>query len=183
MRATFRKWLPTQDRLRVMVGRSRIMQWLVERKGVWSMHRRSLAGGIAVGLFVGLTPTVGVQTLLVLLGALLFRVNFPVAFVTLWISNPVTTPALYWGFNRLGSWAFADHLPLASLKDLAPFTQAFVQQSTLLWLGSLLLAVPAAILGYLGFLWLWRYVTVRRWRRRAAKRARRPDDHHTPANP
>ncbi len=168
MKATFQRWLPNQDRLQQVVGKGRIMSWLIERKGVWSLHRRSLAGGIALGLFVGLTPTVGIQTVLVLLGAPFLRANFPVAFLALWVSNPITTPPLYWAFNRLGAWVFSDFLPLSRLTELAPFAQTLVQQSAFLWLGSLLLAVPISVFSYIGFIWVWRYATVRRWRHRPA---------------
>jgi len=174
MKNTVKKWLPTEHRLREWMGSGRLSRWLIARKGVWSLHRRALAGGIAVGLFVGLTPTVGFQTPLILLGALLFRVNFPVAFLALWVSNPVTTPMLYWGFNRLGALVFGELLPWDWLAQMAPYAQMLIQQSAFLWLGSLLLAIPAAILGYMGFIWLWRYATIRRWRRRAEARVLGP---------
>lgn len=171
MKNTVKKWLPNEHSLREWLGAGRLGRWLVARKGVWSLHRRALAGGIAVGLFIGLTPTVGFQTPLILGGALVLRVNFPMAFAALWVSNPLTTPVLYLAFNRLGAWVFADSLSWEWLTELAPFLQMFIQQSAFLWLGSLLLAIPAAFLGYAGFIWLWRYATLRRWRRRAEARA------------
>jgi hypothetical protein len=174
MKHTVKKWLPTEHRLRDWLGSGRLSRWLTARKGVWSMHRRALAGGIAVGLFIGLTPTVGFQTPLILAAALLFRVNFPMAFLALWVSNPITTPMLYWGFNRLGAWVFGERLTWEWLTELAPYAQTLIQQSAFLWLGSLLLAGPAAFLGYMGFIWLWRYATVRRWRRRTEARVPTP---------
>ena len=167
MKNTVKKWLPTEHHLHEWLGRGRLSRWLTARKGVWSLHRRALAGGIAVGLFIGLTPTVGFQTPLILIGALALRVNFPMAFLALWVSNPVTTPMLYWGFNRLGAWMFGNELGWAWLTDLAPYAQMVIEQSAFLWLGSLLLAIPAAVLSYMAFIWLWRYATIRRWRRRA----------------
>ncbi len=112
----------------------------------------------------------GFQTPLVLLGASAFRVSFPASFLALWVSNPLTTPLLYLTFNRLGAHLLAGHFPAGHMADLAPFAQAFIQQSTYLWLGSLLLAVPGAILGYLGFIWTWRLITIRRWRQRSSAR-------------
>jgi len=170
MQKTLKKWLPSEAKLRRMGG-GRPMRWLTARKGVWSLHRRALAGGIALGLFIGLTPTVGFQTPLILAGALLFRANFPAAFLALWVSNPLTTPLLYWGFNRLGAALFADDFPVEAVAHLAPYLQMAIQQSTYLWLGSLLLAVPGAILGYTAFIGAWRYATVRRWRQRSLRRA------------
>ncbi|HKK13414.1 MAG TPA: DUF2062 domain-containing protein [Gammaproteobacteria bacterium] len=176
MKNTVKKWLPTEHRMRAWLGAGRMGRWLTARKGLWSLHRRALAGGIAVGLFIGLTPTVGFQTPLILAGALILRVNFPMAFLALWVSNPLTTPVLYWAFNRLGAWVFGDHLTFGALANLNSYLQVFLEQSAFMWLGSLLLAVPAAVLGYSGFIWLWRYGTVRRWRRRAESRAATPAD-------
>ncbi|MFP4616485.1 MAG: DUF2062 domain-containing protein [Thiohalospira sp.] len=170
MRKSLKKWLPSEHGLRERMGGSRLFGWLTARKGVWSLHRRALAGGIALGMFVGLTPTVGFQTPLVLFGAIGFRVNFALAFLALWVSNPLTTPLLYWGFNRLGALLLRDHFPAELLANLAPYLQVFIQQSTYLWLGSLILAIPAAILSYMGFMWLWRVHTLRRWRRRSMVR-------------
>ena len=170
MRKTLKNWLPSESRLRRRGGRSGWSGWLLGRKGLWSTHRRALAGGIAIGLFIGLTPTVGFQTPLVLLGAFAFRVSFPASFLALWISNPLTTPVLYWLFNRLGAHILGSHFPMEALTGLAPFAQMLIQQSTYLWLGSLLLAIPGAVLGYLGFIWAWRLGTVRRWRQRRIAR-------------
>ncbi|HKJ87577.1 MAG TPA: DUF2062 domain-containing protein [Gammaproteobacteria bacterium] len=174
MRNTLKRWLPTEHCLRQRLGGNRLLRLLVARKGLWSLHRRALAGGIALGLFIALTPTVGFQTPLILLGAVGLRVNFPLAFAALWVSNPLTTPLLYWGFNRLGAHVLAQHFPTQLLPDLAPYMQVFIQQSTYLWLGSLILAVPVAILGYAGFIWAWRLHTVRRWRRRSLARQGSP---------
>lgn len=170
MRNSIKRWLPTEQGLRQRLGESRLLKWVVARRGVWSLHRRALAGGIALGLFIGLTPTVGFQTPLILLGAMGFRVNFPLAFLALWISNPLTTPLLYWGFNRLGALVLREHFPAELLANLAPYMQVFIQQSTYLWLGSLILAIPVAVLSYTGFMWAWRVHTMRRWRRRSMTR-------------
>ncbi|HKL77088.1 MAG TPA: DUF2062 domain-containing protein [Gammaproteobacteria bacterium] len=169
MQKTLKKWLPSEVTLQKM-GSGRLVRWLTARKGVWSLHRRALAAGLAMGLFVGLTPTVGFQTPLILVGALLFRANFPAAFLALWVSNPITTPLLYWGFNRLGAAVFGDLFPVESFAELAPFMQMAIQQSTYLWAGSLLLAVPGAVLGYAAFIGTWRWATVRRWRQRSLLR-------------
>ncbi|MFA9459900.1 DUF2062 domain-containing protein [Thiohalorhabdus methylotrophus] len=170
MRNAIKKWLPTEHGLRRRMGERRAQRWLFARRGVWSLHRRALAGGIAAGLFIGLTPTVGLQTPLTLLAAIGLRVNFPLAFLALWISNPLTTPLLYWGFNRLGAHLLREHFPAELLTNLAPYLQVVIQQSTYLWLGSLILAIPAALLSYTGFMWAWRVHTMRRWRRRSVAR-------------
>ena len=63
-----------------------------------------LALGAAIGTFVGLTPTVGVQMAMVVLIAAIpkLKFNVPLACAMVWISNPLTMIPLYYGMYWLG---------------------------------------------------------------------------------
>ena len=63
-----------------------------------------LALGAAIGTFVGLTPTVGVQMAMVVLVAATpkLKFNVPLACAMVWISNPLTMIPLYYGMYWLG---------------------------------------------------------------------------------
>ena len=63
-----------------------------------------VALGVAIGLFVGFTPTVGVQMAIVIFIATIPRVRFnvPIACAMVWISNPLTMIPLYYGMYWLG---------------------------------------------------------------------------------
>lgn len=67
-----------------------------------------VAWGAAIGTFVGLTPTVGVQMYIVTLLWLLcryglrLRYNLTIAISMVWISNPVTMVPLYYLFLKTG---------------------------------------------------------------------------------
>ncbi|MFB6259926.1 MAG: DUF2062 domain-containing protein, partial [Thiohalorhabdaceae bacterium] len=99
-----------------------------------------------MGLLVGLTPTVGVQTILMIILCVLIRASFPAAFLVSWVSNPLTAPALYFAFNRLGEAVFGQMLaPLLPADGLA---DEATRQTVYLALGSGLIALPAALLGY-----------------------------------
>ena len=71
-------------------------------KGKDSPERIAL--GAAIGTFVGLTPTVGVQMAMVVLIAAIpkLKFNVPIACATVWISNPFTMIPLYYGMYWLG---------------------------------------------------------------------------------
>jgi uncharacterized protein (DUF2062 family) len=56
-------------------------------------HRVAL--GLAVGVFVGMTPTVPLQTLLALALAWMMRASLAAAYIGIWITNPVTIPFFY----------------------------------------------------------------------------------------
>ena len=59
-----------------------------------------IAWGAAVGLFVAMTPTMGIQTYLAVPLAALFKINKVAAAATVWLTNPVTAPFIY-GFNYM----------------------------------------------------------------------------------
>jgi uncharacterized protein (DUF2062 family) len=69
----------------------------------------ALARGLACGVFAGLFPFFGSQTLLAVLLAFLFRGNKILALVGPWISNPFTSVPIY-AFNfYIGKWLLNDH--------------------------------------------------------------------------
>ncbi len=62
-----------------------------------------IARGMAIGVFVGVTPTIPFHTGLIVLIGLLFRQNISAAYISSWIvSNPLTIPILYLFQYRLG---------------------------------------------------------------------------------
>ncbi len=56
---------------------------------------REVALGFALGIFIGMTPTVGVQTPIAIFFAALFKWSKLAAAIGVWISNPVTVPIIY----------------------------------------------------------------------------------------
>ncbi|AJF06268.1 DUF2062 domain-containing protein [Geoalkalibacter subterraneus] len=54
-----------------------------------------IAKGIALGVFIGMTPTFGIQMFIALLLAFLLRENKIAALVGVWVTNPVTAPVIY----------------------------------------------------------------------------------------
>lgn len=131
-----RRWRQEHPRLYALLTVGGCLHW----------QRESIARGIAVGLFVGLTPTVGIQTLFILIGCIAVRGYFPAAFAVSWVSNPFTIVPMYWLFNAIGDFIFG-HLLKPDLL-LAPVLDNALREALLGLLGSLLIATPAAALGY-----------------------------------
>jgi len=69
-----------------------------------------IALGTAMGMFIGLTPTVGIQMAITIAVYYLclpfFRFNCKAAIVTVYISNPLTMVPLYWFDYRVGQLVF-----------------------------------------------------------------------------
>jgi uncharacterized protein (DUF2062 family) len=164
--------LPDRQRMRARadawLARHPLIERFLRRTGCLSVHRRALARGVAVGLFIGLTPTVGVQTVLILVACLALRANFPAAFAASWISNPVTMGPLYFAYAVIGETILGDWLVpvFMTLFQLTQIVAETALQLLSIGFGSLLIAAPAAGAGYLISLLLNRYAAVRRLKAR-----------------
>lgn len=67
----------------------------------------SVALGTSIGMFIGMTPTVGIQMLIVLSIAFvvrpLFRFNRIAAVLTVYVTNPLTIIPIYWFNYQVGT--------------------------------------------------------------------------------
>jgi len=125
--------------------------------GLWHINRRSVSGAISVGIFCAFIP-LPFQMFIAALGAILFRVNILIAVPTVWISNPVTIPPLFYfcylvGTGILGSQVNHFHFELSYTwlsNELILIWQPFL-------LGCLIVASISALIGFLVVRLLWRY--------------------------
>ena len=71
---------------------------------LWHFNRRSVPRGVALGMLVGVLIPIA-QTIFAALFALPARANVPVAALTTFVTNPLTTPPIwllaYWIGSRL----------------------------------------------------------------------------------
>lgn len=181
-RKFFRKFIPDHDTVR----QNRYVAWFgpwLQHHNLWHLHRRSVAGGVAAGMFAGLIPGSNpVQFTAAALIAIAFRVNLPIAvFVTLY-SNPFTVVPLYFIAFKLGQLAL-----LQSSGSLPPVALDLEGKSLMEWLpaaldwlvsvgkplviGLPLLAVLLAAAGYFLVNWAWRLRVRHAWRKRRQRRA------------
>ncbi len=124
----------------------------------------SLALGVAVGLFVGTTPTIPFHSPLIIILAWLLRGNILAALIAAAvISNPLTWLPQYYFAWRVGSWLLPGHLTwhrihgllglLTSCPDfrqsLSLLKQLGLDAAAVMLLGGVLLAIPFACAGYL----------------------------------
>ena len=152
----FKKYLPHPD----VIIKNRWIKLLgprLQEPGLWHINRRSCSGGVAVGMFCAFIP-VPFQMLLAAIGAVLFRSNILVAVPTVWVSNPLTMPPMFYfcylvGAKILNSSTAAFEFELSFdwlLTGLLGIWQPFL-------LGCLIVAVIASGLSYLFIQILWRY--------------------------
>jgi len=124
----------------------------------------SLAMGVAIGLFIGITPTIPLHTALIIIFAWLLRGNILAALIAATaISNPFTWLPQYYFSWRLGNMLLPGHLSWGRIQDLlslfasdtgfqqklAPLGQLGLEAATVMLLGGILLAIPFTCAGYI----------------------------------
>lgn len=134
---------------------------------LWQWSRRSVATGLAVGVFVGLLIPVA-QILFAALAAIALRVNLPVAAAGTLITNPLTVPPIYFAAYQLGAWATgaAGAGETVAVDKLSDLWNNMGSIGTQLFAGLGITAVAAAAASYLliSQIWVWRVAARRRER-------------------
>jgi len=169
---------------RELVQRNRwlrpVAHWL-RHPNLWHLHRRSVAGGVAVGLFCGLIPG-PLQMLGATLLAVLFRVNLPVALLTTFYTNPFTILPLYVLAYGLGSWVLGRNgvdpaqvaLPELHWHDwFVPMIDWMASLGKAFALGLPLLALLLSVLGYFAVRLGWRGWVLWELRKRQIRREKK----------
>lgn len=131
---------------------------------------REIALGFALGLFVGMSPTMGFQTAIAIFFAALFKWNKISAAIAVWISNPLTAPVLYGMTYYVGAAVFGiangtHHT--AHLGD-ATLTEMILKAPEIFWvltLGGVVVGVPVAVAGY-----FFAFTAVNRYREDIARK-------------
>lgn len=79
---------------------------------------RGIAFGLAIGVFVGVTPTIPFHTLLIVFLCFLLKKNITAACLGSWlISNPLTIPFFYVTQYRLGKYVLGNGYPRCLVQE------------------------------------------------------------------
>jgi len=164
-RKILKRFMPDHKTMREHPHLKKFGQRLTEPK-LWHLNRRSVALGLALGLFIAFMPILG-QMFVAAALAIIIRVNLPVAVMAVWISNPLTIAPLYFFTYKVGSWIL--QLPV----EQHAFTLSwewFTHEFLLIWqpflLGSIVCGIIAALLGILSTRLVWRLIVIRNWLKR-----------------
>ena len=128
-----------------------------------------ISRGLAIGVFTGMTPLLGVHMVLAVALAIALKGNKLMALAGSWVGNPFTLPFFFVIEYKLGRWIMgAAPGPVPQL-SLAPgdILQGSWNYVAPLFLGSLILGTAAALLMYLATKPLVRILQTRLKRRRS----------------
>ncbi|MDP7020693.1 MAG: DUF2062 domain-containing protein [Pirellulaceae bacterium] len=94
-------------------------------------HR--LALGVAIAMFVTFTPFIGVQMVLAVFLAWLFRANKAVGVPLVWISNPATIPIIYFPCYMVGCKLLGMSADASLLSSLAHPPAGWLERTQFYW--------------------------------------------------
>lgn len=166
------KYFPSPEQVKANPS-LRFLQPLLARSNLWHINRHSVARAFVAGLFFAFLP-LPFQMVFAALLAFYLNGNVPISIGLVWITNPVTMPAIFYANYRLGAWLLdlptrTFHLEL-SLSWLMTELNAIWQP---LFLGSLVVAVFFACLGYFSIHIIWRTHIMRNLKKRRLNRIKR----------
>lgn len=108
---------------------------------------REIALGFALGIFIGVSPTIGFQMAIAVFLAALLKWNKVSAAIGVWISNPLTVPIIYGityligakllGIGETDGFVF-DHNMLSKAPEIM----------WVLVVGGIILGIPLSVIGY-----------------------------------
>lgn len=132
--------------------------------------QHSIALGTSIGMAIGMTPTVGIQMILVMCFAFvsrpLFHFNRVAALVTVYVSNPVTVVPIYYFLFRVGAVFTGGRIHRERFENILKYegfdgwwsaiTALFIDIGAPLLLGTLIVAPLCGLLTYPCMRWLLR---------------------------
>jgi uncharacterized protein (DUF2062 family) len=176
----FRKYLPSHESVRGnrYIG---ILGSALHHPNLWHLNRRSVAGGVAIGMLCGMIPG-PIQMFSAAILAVVLRVNLPVSMAATWYTNPFTIVPLYYLAYKIGTlitgdtpWVSAPpsvHLSLDNIGDWIPMLWEWISaMGKPFVVGLCTLGAALSVAGYFAVRGAWRLYIVTAWRRR--QRARR----------
>ena len=131
----------------------------------------SIALGTAIGMFYGLTPTVGIQMIMVMVTAgltrKLFRFNVMAALIAVYVSNPITLVPIYWMLYKVGTFFVEGNVSREQFSAILEYdgfaewwdtiVDLFVGIGEPLLIGTAIVAIPGGLLTYPAMRWLLRW--------------------------
>lgn len=139
---------------------------LLHNPNLWHLNRHSVAKAFAVGLFFTFVP-VPFQMVLAAGMAIIVHANLPLSMALVWITNPLTMPAIFYFCYLVGTWILG--VPEKHFSFIASWQWVIDSLSTIgpaFLLGCAVLAVLFSILGYFSIHALWRYSVTKQWQKR-----------------
>jgi uncharacterized protein (DUF2062 family) len=149
----------------------RLLGTNILQPALWNFNRRGLAGGLSLGVFISLTPLLGMHSFLVVLGALVFKVNLPAAlFSSFVVCNPLSMVPIFFYEHELGK-RLAGLVPdYGNAGDSISLGRNVWRNYEDIWIGAIVFASTATFLSYFLVNFLYRFEIQKKWKKRKKRK-------------
>jgi len=111
---------------------------------------RYIAMGMAIGVFVGVTPTIPFHTVIAIALAFILKGSKPAAAIGVWFANPVTIPLFYIGSFKLGTLILNKPIPFdVKFESITALMTLGLDVTIAMIVGGAVLGIPPAIVAYI----------------------------------
>jgi len=108
-----------------------------------------IASGMAIGIFIGITPTFPFHTVLAVALAFILRASKAAAAIGVWIGNPLTIPFIYMGSYKTGSLILGTSIPFdTKYTTLTELTKLGIDATLALITGGIIIGIVPAVAAY-----------------------------------
>ncbi len=144
---------------------------LVDRVKKLQGDPRYIAMGMAVGVFVGVTPTIPFHTIIAIALAFVLKGSKPAAAIGVWFANPLTIPIFYIGSFKVGTLIINKPIPFdIKFESINELMTLGLDVTIAMVVGGALLGILPAILAYM---LTYRFMVVVRDKARKKKKGSR----------
>lgn len=158
---------------------------------LWHPSSSRVAAGFSLGIFFAMMPMPFQMVPTIVLGYLT-RVNLAAALVAVWMTNPITTPPVFFVQYKIGQWVLDKVGHGVGEGSVGSWADLLKEAPLAILCGAVISGVVLSIVSYPAVYWLWEGLTqwVVRRRRRCGKGAGLPRNQgmmgapcHAPSQP
>src|SRR3954469_24611570 len=100
-RKLLKRMMPSAEFVKHHPSLQRFARWLHD-PNLWHLNRYSASIAVFIGLFSALIP-VPSQMPIAALWAIWWRANLPISVALVWLTNPITSPPIFYATYKFGS--------------------------------------------------------------------------------
>ena len=161
MRETLKRYSPKREEIN--------LGWLnqhLQDPQLWKWNKRTISRAFAIGLFCAFMP-IPLHTLLAAVLAVVFSSNILLSIALVWVNNPITMVPIYYYTYKIGSFITGMELDPGFVFTWEYMLENLTTTTIALWVGGLIIAPIAGILGFIAILLIYKYRAfkrIKRWR-------------------
>ncbi len=160
-----RRYLPSPSAIKANKS-LKLFGELLHDPNLWHLNRRSAKGAFGIGLFFAFWP-VPFQMFLSAGLAIPLRVNLPLSIATVWITNPITMPPIFYTAYLVGSTVLGTEMGNFDFElSWSWLAESVTTIGPAFILGCAICSVVAGLAGYFGLDYIWCRSVSKAWQDR-----------------